>query len=470
MNTIKIDPVTRVSGLLGIEINVENNRVINAKVTGNQFRGMEKIFIGRFPFDLINLTPRVCGICSTHHALASTLALESALNIKPDENGKKIRDIANGFELLQNYIRHLYFMVIPDYVKIISINPLYKRESEGMDYRLNDKENEKINESYVEAIKYSREAHRALAMITGKAPHPHGIWIGGVTTKIDIANLEGLKYSLNNIKNFVVNRMINDVEIIAERYNEYYKLGSGHKNFMSFGLFADYQEANKYSTPGVILEGKKEVLDINNIFEDVTNSWLESNNTDKYPGVDNPLNPDLTKTTAYTWVEAPRYKGKSVEVGALARMTLSGKYNKGASVMDRLMAKAMEAEVVCDILGRLIDEIQLGEAVQKQWSIPNDCKGVGLVEAERGALGHWLSIKNKKVENFTLIAPSTWNLSPTDRNGVMGTVEEALVGIEINNLKTPVEIGRVIRSFDPCLNCAAHVVSDRFRPITINII
>lgn len=109
MTTIRIDPVTRISGLLNIEVQVENNKIVDAKVSGSQFRGFEKMFEGRPPFDIIRLVPRVCGICSTHHAITAVRAFENAMNITPDLNGRIARDIANGFEMLQNYIRHIYF-------------------------------------------------------------------------------------------------------------------------------------------------------------------------------------------------------------------------------------------------------------------------------------------------------------------------------------------------------------------------
>ena len=115
MHNIIVDPVTRVSGLLSIEVQVENNKVVDAKAGGNQFRGFEKMFEGRSPLDMIRLTPRICGICSTHHALTSVRALEDAMKINPDENGRIIRDIANGFEFIQNYLRWTYFFVFPDY-------------------------------------------------------------------------------------------------------------------------------------------------------------------------------------------------------------------------------------------------------------------------------------------------------------------------------------------------------------------
>lgn len=471
MTRIVIDPVSRVSGVLNVEVQVEKNKVVDAKSSGSQFRGFEQMFKGREPLDIIRLSPRVCGICSTHHAIASTLAIEDALKVIPDSNGKIARDIANGFELLQNYIRHIYFFVIPDYVKVINVNPLFKTSnSKDADYRLSQDETEVINSHYIEAIRYSREAHRGIAILAGKAPHCHGIFVGGITTNIDIQHIEGIKYCITSIKDFIENKLIPDVNIIAKAYGDYFKIGRGHGNLMSFGLYGDYPLPIKYSQPSVLINGNKEDLDVKNITESIKNTWAESNGDSLMPGVSEPPEPNVYKDGAYSWVNAPRYKGQAMEVGALARMILSGEYAGSISVMDRIVAKTLEAKRVCQVIQQLIDMLKLGNAYQKQWVIPNNAKGIGLTEAERGSLGHWISIENKKVANYTLIPPSAWNLSPTDDKGIKGVVEEALMGAHISNIKNPVEIGRIVRSFDPCLNCAAHVVSDKYKSMTINIL
>ena len=473
MAKIIIDPLTRVSGLLNIEVEVINNKIVDAKSSGSQFRGFEKMFQGRNPLDIISLAPRVCGICSTHHTIASVLALENAMGVTPDFNGKVVRDIANGFEFIQNYLRHIYFFVFPDYVDIINVNPLYKTESKkNSDYRLSKKDTDKINEDYIGAIKYSRQAHKAIAEIAGKVPHTHGIFIGGTTTNINIEKIESIKYSINVIKTFIEEKLIEDVEIISRAYKDYFKKGIGYKNLMSFGLYNDYEAPIKYSEPAVMLNGVKENFDVKNITENVARSWLEtSTNGDIYiPGIDETVTPNPYKPGGYSWVNAARYKGYAMEVGALARMTLSGNYNGGISAMDRTVAKSLEAIKICEIIESLIEKLKLGQAIQEQWKIPETAKGLGLIEAERGSLGHWISIDKQLVANYTLIPPSSWNLSPADSEGVRGPVEQALMGTEIENLKYPVEIGRIVRSFDPCINCAAHITSDRYEPMVINIV
>lgn len=470
MAKIIIDPITRISGLLNIEVEVEKNKVTEAKVSGSQFRGFEKMFEGRHPFDIIRLVPRVCGICSTHHAITSVRAFENAMNITPDLNGKIARDIANGFELLQNYLRHIYFFVFPDYVKIINVSPLFKTElPKKADYRLDENHTKKINADYLEVVKLSRECHKALAVLAGKVPHAHGIWIGGITTDIGIQQIESIKYSISIIKEFINNNLIEDIEIISNKYSDYYKIGSGYGNLMSYGLYNDYGENIKYVDSGVRINGYNNEFDIKNITRDINNAWMRAKNNILTPGVSSPPDPDPLKPNGYSWVDAPRYNGFAMEVGALARMTLSGKYNNGISVMDRIVAKAYEAKVICEIIEKLIGILKLGKANQKVLKVPKSAKGIGLSEAERGSLAHWLSIENGVISNYTLIPPSAWNLSPTDGKGVKGTVEQALIGTEINDVSAPVEIGRIVRSFDPCLNCAAHVTSDKNKPISIII-
>ncbi|MEG0132552.1 MAG: nickel-dependent hydrogenase large subunit [Clostridium sp.] len=471
MGKIIIDPITRVSGLLSIEVEVANNKVVVAKSSGSQFRGFESMFKGRSPLDIIRLAPRVCGICSTHHTMAATLALEDAMAVTSDYNGKIVRDIANGFEFIQNYLRHIYFFVFPDYVNIIHLNPLYKIEGDNAaDYRLSIADTKKINEDYLGAIKYSREAHRAIAEIAGKVPHCHGIFVGGTTTNIDVPQISTIKYSINVIKRFIEDKLIPDVHIIAKAYDDYFKMGSGNKNLMCYGLFDDYNSPINSFSPGIMINGVREDFQVNNITENISRTWTEGNSQIIIPGVDVETKPNPYKEGAYSWVNAARYKGYAMEVGALARMTLNGYYKGGISAMDRILSKSLEAMKICESIEGLIDLLKIGKAYQQQWDIPKVAKGVGLIEAERGALGHWLSIENKVVANYTLIPPSSWNLSPTDNKSVRGPVEEALIGTEIADIAHPVEIGRIVRSFDPCLNCAAHITSDRHEPMTINIV
>ncbi|WP_066496878.1 nickel-dependent hydrogenase large subunit [Abyssisolibacter fermentans] len=465
---IIINPLTRISGFLEIEVNIENHVVIDAKSSGMLFRGFEKMLQGRPPLDSIYFTQRICGICSTAHSIASALALENALDVIPDENDSMIRDIVHGSEFLQNHLRHFYQYTFPDYVNGPRINPLYK-ESYG-DYRLPRELNEKLSNHYVESIKYSRQAHKMLAILGGKAPHNHGVFVGGITTNMDSSKFIELNSILNSIKSFIKNIMIDDVYIIAKYYSDYFNNGKGYGNFMSYGVFDEsFNAPFEYVKSGIMINNNRYHFDENKITENVHCSWYKSAKNSLKPE-DEYVQTDINKENAYSFVKAPRYGGYPMEVGPLARMWLSKEYFRGISTMDRTIARALEAEKICNIIENLLSKIRLEPAKQKKYEIPETAYGIGLKGTTRGALGHWISIEDKKIKNYTIITPTAWNLSPADSRGIKGVVEKALIGTYVKNIESPVEIGRIVRSFDPCVSCATHIISDKHSAISIRIV
>lgn len=468
-NIITINPITRISGFLEIEVEVEKNQIIDAKSSGMLFRGFEKMLKGRQPLDAIYFTERICGICSTAHAMASTLALEDILNIRPNQNDKMLRDFMHGCEFIQNHLRHFYQYTLPDYVQGSDIQPLYSVIHQ--DYRLPDHLNKKLSEHYLESITYSRLAHEMLAVLGGKAPHSHGIFVGGVTVNIDAASFIKLKSILESIKIFVITRTLPDAYIISEYYQDYYKNGTGYSNLMSYGLFDTYVEKELfYIAPQAFIQGREqEEFKPEKITENIYRAWYQAKEIEQKP-TDLTVNEDVNKELAYSWVKAPRYDGYPMEVGPLARMWLSGNYTRGISTMDRTIARVLELKKIIDIMEGLLERVILQPAQQGRYEFPNNAQGKGLIDTTRGSLGHWLAINNEEIENYTIIAPTTWNTSPSDSNGLKGVVEKALIGTIIEDIKNPIEIGRIVRSFDPCISCATHVLSDRYSPLEIRII
>ena len=167
----------------------------------------------------------------------------------------------------------------------------------------------------------------------------------------------------------------------------------------------------------------------------------------------------MKKSGAYSWVKAPRYRGLPYEVGPLARMWLCGDYRNGISAMDRTLARVLEAKKITNIMLILLDNLVPGVCVQKEYEIPQSAYGAGMIDTTRGALGHWVRIENKVISLYQIITPSAWNLSTRDRNNLPGPGEKAIIGTMIRNSNIPVELGRIIRSFDPCVSCATHVYS-----------
>lgn len=466
-NTVLINPVTRISGFLEIEVQIESSKIANARSSGLLFRGFEKMLSGKSPLDAIYFTQRICGICSTAHSMASSLALEKALGVKPDFNSRVIREFVHGCEFLQNHIRHFYQYTLPDYVRGPEIHPLYA-VSHG-DFRLPKNLNDQLAQHYVASLEYSSLAHEMLATLGGKVPHNHGIFVGGITSELDAAKLMTLKATLSSIKEFVENVMVPDAYTIGQYYPEYYQLGIGHGNLMTYGVFNFPEDKSIYYTkPGVYAKGSSYEFDQELIYEEIGKSWYVSENFQNKP-LSAPLEEDPYKAEAYTWVKAPRYNGLPMEVGPLARMFISGNYRRGISAMDRTVARALETQKIAEIMTNILELIPSYKPKQSKYEMPEAAKGAGFIDTTRGALGHWLSIEGKIIKDYGIITPTTWNLSPEDARGVKGTIEGVLLGTPISNINAPVEIGRIVRSYDPCISCATHVQAEGKDSIAIRL-
>lgn len=446
--------MTRISGFMEIDVMIENNQVTEAKVKGNLFRGFEQMLIGRSPFDAVYFTQRICGICSSAHSMASSLALEDALKIEPMEQGKYLRDIIHCCEFLQNHIRHFYQYTTPDFVKIEQ-NPLF--QSDHTDFRLPKAISARISQHYFDSLTVSRLAHQMLAVLGGKAPHNHGVFIGGVTTQATAEKVVHLDSILQVITQFIDEKMLPDVYDIAHYYSDYFQLGKGYDNLLTYGAFNHYKELGTlYVDPLVSTSGSVEKFDEKNIQEKIDYSYFTSENNSYLPNEEVAV-PNMDKENAYSWVKAPRYNNLPYEVGPLARLILCGEYEHRISAMDRTIARALETKKIATIMNILLHQLIPDVDVQKKYKLPEEAVGRGLVDTTRGALGHWLKIKDKKLSFYQIITPSTWDFSTRDSNGYLGVAEKALIGTTIQNLDSPAEIGRILRSFDPCMSCATHV-------------
>ncbi|WP_261179460.1 nickel-dependent hydrogenase large subunit [Anaerobacillus sp. CMMVII] len=289
---IVINPLTRISGFMEIDVIVDQNKVVDAKTKGNLFRGFEKMLVGRSPFDAVYFTQRICGICSAAHSMASSLALEDALKIEPIEQGRYLRDIIHCCEFLQNHIRHFYQYTVPDFVKIEQ-NPLF--DSDHDDFRLPKAINERISRHFFESLEISRSAHQMLAVLGGKAPHNHGVFIGGITTQATAEKVVHLDSTLQKITSFIDEKMIPDVYDIANYYQDYFRLGGGYGNLLTYGSFNNYKELGTlYVDPLVSTPLAVETFDETKIQEKIDYSYYSSNENVYHPETTVP-EPDMNK-------------------------------------------------------------------------------------------------------------------------------------------------------------------------------
>ncbi|HZJ77973.1 MAG TPA: nickel-dependent hydrogenase large subunit [Clostridia bacterium] len=442
---IIINPITRISGFMEIQAEVENGTIIDAQTKGMMYRGFDKMLEGRNPFDAVYFTQRICGICSIAHSVSSSLALEDALGIIPSEQGRYLRSIVHGCEFLQNHIRHFFQYTLPDYIKLPEDYPLFNTDVK--DFRLPKERNDKIVKDYFESLEISKNAHEMSAVLGGKAPHLHGIFIGGITTQATGDKIIKMKSLLNRIGTFISEKMIPDVYEISRYYPEYFKLGVSYSNFLTYGCFNNFKELGTlYVDPLVYSNNEIAEFNPDKITEESEYAWFKNNEI------------DTSKKQAYSWIRAPRYNNMPFEVGPLARLWLSGEYTNGASAMDRTIARALETKKIVSIINTLMDNVKPDVFLQSKYDLPSTASGKGLVDTTRGALGHWIEIEDKKISTYQIITPSAWNLS-SQSNNMLGTSEKALIGLQVKDIENPVEIGRIIRSFDPCVSCATHVYS-----------
>jgi len=324
-------------------------------------------------------------------------------------------------------------------------------------------------------------------MLTGRIPHTASIVPGGITEQPTVDKIASILWRLNELRAFVDNVYIPDVLAVAGVYSDYFQVGAGCKNLLSYGAYdLDGKEWDYTKRPRLFKQGtisadlKLQPLDLNRITEEVRHSWYDSQTSKLHPSTGKTVPADH-KTGAYSWLKAPRYDGRVYEVGPLAQMVTT--YASGNpkvkslvdstlthfkaspaalfSVLGRHAARALAAKYLADSMGEWLLQLKPGEPTFVPYELPEEAQGVGIIDAARGALGHWVEIKEKKIANYQFVVPTTWNASPRDDSGNPGAIEQALLGTRVKDEANPFEIVRIVRSFDPCIACAVHLITPK---------
>ncbi|HEY40338.1 MAG TPA: nickel-dependent hydrogenase large subunit [Dehalococcoidia bacterium] len=513
MGKIIIDPITRIEGHLKIEAVTENGVVKETRSTGSLFRGIEIILRGRDPRDAQRYVQRICGVCPTSHSMAATLNLDSAFGIadKIPDNGRLMRNLILGAAHIADHILHFYHLCALDYVDVTkvanyegndptlnSVKAFIQRGELGPfvpryegDYRLPDDIDRQAVAHYVKALEMRRKGQEMLSIFGGKMPHNCAIMPGGVTEVPTVDKIASFLWRLNELRDFIDNVYIPDVLAVAGVYSDYFEIGQGCGNLLSYGSFdletaeTDLTKRQRLVKQGTVsTDLKLEELDTGKITEAVKHSWYDDSTGGLHPSHGD-TRPQPGKEGAYSWIKSPRYGGKVHEVGPLARVAVtyaSGNPTVKAlvdsvlshfkappaalfSVLGRHAARALYTKLIADTMPEWLLQLKPGEPVYQDYEIPDESTGMGLVDAARGALGHWIEIKDQKIANYQCVVPSTWNFGPRDSEGQPGPVEQAITGTKIKDESNPVEIVRIVRSMDPCLACAIHLITPKGRDL-----
>ena len=501
---LTIDPVSRIEGHLKIEATLDNGIVKEARSSGMLYRGLENILIGRDPRDAARIMQRICGVCPTSQGLAAAFALDEAYGVNGNitNNGRIMRNLIQGANYLQSHILHFYQLAALDYVDVTAVadyagsDPTLKKVRDFIarghlgpfvpryegDYRLTKEENIHAVRNYVEALNIRRLAHEAVAVFGGKMPHNMAIVAGGVATRATLDKMSRFVGRIEQLISFIDSCYLPDVLMVAERYNDHFGIGKGCGSFMSFGVFdldsdPDLTKRRRYFPQGIVSldDLRLRRVDPNLITEEAQYSWY-SDSAPRHP-YDGKTESDHRKKDAYSWCKSPRYNGEVIEVGPLARMLtayVSGdkqvqeavdgvlaRFNAPVSALDSVLgrhaARAIEAKIVAAKLRDWVMELKPDQPSFTPFNLEVSSRGMGLHEAPRGALSHWIVVKDGKTSNYQAVVPTTWNAGPMDANGQPGPIEQSLIGTVVRDKNNPFELVRIVRAFDPCLSCAVHV-------------
>lgn len=383
-------------------------------------------------------------------------------------------------------------------------------------YKLSSEQELIMMSHYFDALSVQRELSKAIATFSSKTPHAQNLVVGGVTNMVELVNPARINEYMHIMKEtvtFINDAYMPDIDMFTEVYKDDAKKGEG-RGYGNFIAVDSYSLGGAYVPEGYVpaddkflFEGgvvydhdfsKVAKFDASLITEENSYSWFEGsgavdpslgNSNPKYTGLnsDNTIN----ENDKYSWLKSPRYDKRPVETGPLARMIVG--YIKGAktikpfiddflnkhnlelmdlsSTVGRVVTRAIESKIVgayvLEFVSTLVENLKYGDT--KIYCKPTenkDCKGYSIREVPRGILLHYINVKDGKIENYQVIAPSTWNAGPMDGEKNKGVYEKSLIGTELADINNPIEIYRTIRSYDPCIACAIHIVDAKGRELS----
>ncbi|WP_163339479.1 nickel-dependent hydrogenase large subunit [Desulfopila sp. IMCC35008] len=489
-------PLNRAEGDLEIRVEVENGVITEAWSSGTMFRGFEGMMQGRGALDGLVITPRVCGICSLTHLTAAAGALDAVAGVTPPDNAHRLRNLALMVETIQSDIRQAVLMFMTDFANHNAYH----------DHPLGEEAHTRYSPltgtAAIETIRESKRLLQVVAIIGGQWPHTSFMVPGGVTSIPEISKILQCRIIIDRFRAWYERCILgcsierwqsicSEEELYAwlqekeshresevgfflrfARQADLHTFGKGPNRYLSFGNYPLPTETDVQGHDGRLNRAgyangiETSTFDPNSITEDLSHSWYEQGKEPEHPSTGRTI-PYASGLGGklYSWIKAPRYDGEAVETGPLAEMIIDGNplftdmiRQNGPNVLVRELARLVRPAYLLDPMSIWGNELQVRREESFYHSVTAipDGEGSGLIQAARGALGHWLKVEDAKIVHYQIITPSAWNGSPRDASGARGAWEEALIGTPISDIRNPIEAGHVVRSFDPCLVCAVH--------------
>ena len=481
MNRVIAGPFNRVEGDLEVALDIRDGIIEKAEVTTTLYRGFEQILCGRPAMDALTIAPRICGICSVSQSIAAATALRNLAGGKAAPNGYLTANLAHAAENIADHLSHFYLFFMPDFAR-----EEYKAKPWFGDAALRFKA--VSGDASARFLPMRKRLLEVMGVIAGKWPHSLAFQPGGTTRAIDVGErvqlatvlgefqvyLEEVVFgapldailsieTVAELEQYAAERETGDFRFFLKLADDLHlaALGRGPGTLMSFGAY--YDATGSLFPAGVLkADGVAAPLDISGISEDVAHAWFSNTSSNPSEAETSPL---VTKDGAYSWAKAPRLAGSSAETGAGARLAIAGhpliceilRRSGASSVKSRIVGRLIETAILVHAMQGWLRQLRLKDEFCAHFAIPSHGSAAGLIEAARGALGHWVTVEDDRIRRYQIIAPTTWNFSPRDAGGIPGPLEYALAGLDTNGMGAKsAALQHVIRSFDPCMVCTAH--------------
>ena len=505
------EPMTKIEGHLRINTAIEDGKVINAWSSAQLYRGVGQVIVnGNNSF-----SRRFCGVCTTSRKLANIRAIENALHISIPEIARLLRNILLSILIANDHLTHFYQMHCLDWSDIaeaLKASPQATAEiasdlcvtefcaeeftssqkrlnnfiSSGQltllsnaafsgghpAYKLTPEENLIIASNALKWINVQQQIHKALSLLSaqdGSSP----VVVGGMNCPDALTSetITQIKAIWKHCSTFINTNYAGDIKIIARRYPEAAEYGHT-TNFLDFNEFAEPESVEKFFFKGGILFDNSltqvKQLNMSDIEQYAVQTWDEE---------------DFDEVESYSWQISPRYQGRAMETGPLARRAMayakgdkethalfgiflseaSLKPEKMFSTLGRTVARCVETMQLADKtrgwLKQLEDRCSADKILCSSWNMSANAEGVGFASSARGGMNQWVRIENGNLNIFQMPVPSTWNMGSRGQNGSLSPVEEALTGTDVQDAKRPIEIMRTIHSFDPSIACSVQTIS-----------